>query len=392
MQRKFITTYLFIFAALLAVMSLSRSSTEKIRGGSVATASPFWEKVLSFKHFILHPFQPSPFSSLSLEEEKLRLQVENQLLLTENSWLQKQLGEQLLLASQIAQTISAYPEKGRMVANSPGQTVHKKLNSLEKRLQALPARVIFRSFDSWHQSLWINAGESSNQKGEDPAVALNSPVVVGNAIVGIIDYVGKNQSRVRLITDSRLNPSVRASRGGEQDFLLNEQIESLLQQISLKKQIPLSPNDHTHLYELLTKLKEGLQPFKRTWYLAKGELNGSPSSSRIGQSITLTGTGFNYDFPDDEGENRDLRSGKSLLNQKEAGIPILKINDILVTTGMDGVFPPGFQTAIVTRIGLLKEGDYFYELEARPIAGPLEELSLVFVLPPLKKENTPTAN
>ena len=59
------------------------------------------------------------------------------------------------------------------------------------------------------------------------------------------------------------------------------------------------------------------------------------------------------------------------------------MNDVLVKTGMDGVFPPGFQVATVTRIELLKEGDYFYELEARPIAGPLEELSLVFVLPPM---------
>ena len=384
MQRKFIATYLIIFATLLGMMSLSRSSTEKIRGQSVAWAAPIWENVLTFKHFILHPFQPSPFNTLSSEEEKLRLQLENQLLQTENAFLHMQLNEQLLLISQAADISSAEPDAARTLEKS--KTIQKKLKMLEQRRKSLPARVIFRSFDAWHQALWIDVGESSNQSEKDPTVALNSPVVIGSAIVGIIDYVGKEQSRVRLITDSRLNPSVRASRGGEQDYHLNEQIESLLHQMAFKKQIPLSPDDHAQLSQLLSKLKEGLQPFKRSWYLAKGELSGSLSSSRIGQAITLAGTGFNYDFPDEEGDSRDLRSGKSMQNAKDQAVPILRINDILVTTGMDGVFPAGFQVAIVTRIGLLKEGDYFYDLEARPIAGPLEELSLVFVLPPFKKE------
>lgn len=367
-------------------MSLSRSSTDKIRGESVAMTAPFWEKILSIKHFILHPFQPSPFSTLSLEEEKLRLKLENKLLLEENDFLQKQLNEQHLLVSQIDHASSANPEATQKFANSDDKQIQMRMVAFKNRLQAIPARVIFRSFDSWNQELWINIGDSSNQSSEDPAIALNSPVVLGNAIVGVIDFVGQGQSRVRLITDSRLNPSVRASRGGEQDFHLNEQIESLLLQMALKKQIALSNDEHAQLAQLLSKLQQGLQPFKRTWYLAKGELMGSPSSARIGHAIALKGTGFNYDFPDDEGDSRDLRSGKSLQNQDEQAISILKVNDILVTTGMDGIFPPGFQVGVVTRIGLLKEGDYFYDLEAQPIAWPLEELSLVFVLPPLKKE------
>jgi len=52
---------------------------------------------------------------------------------------------------------------------------------------------------------------------------------------------------------------------------------------------------------------------------------------------------------------------------------------------MDGIFPPGFQTAIVTRVGLLKEADYFM-IRGAPHCWPLEELSLVFVLPPLTTE------
>jgi rod shape-determining protein MreC len=68
-------------------------------------------------------------------------------------------------------------------------------------------------------------------------------------------------------------------------------------------------------------------------------------------------------------------------------MPILAVNDLLITTGMDGIFPPGFQAGIVSKLGVLKEGDYFYDLEAQPIVGALNELSLVFVLPPLLKES-----
>ena len=388
MQKRFIAIYLIIFITLLIMMNLSRSSTEKMRGGSVAAASPIWEKILSFKHFILHPFQPSPFTSQTLEEEKLQLLLEKQLLQTEIGYLQKQLSEQLLLNSQITEISAAEPEAGRTAKRALEKSIQKKMDVLNYRLQTLPARVIFRSFDAWDQALWINVGESSNQNKEEPIAALNSPVVVGNAIVGIIDYIGKNQSRVRLITDNRLNPSVRASRGGEQDFYLSEQIEGLLLQISNKKQIPLPPEERKQLSLLLTRLKQGLQPFKRNWYLAKGELLGSSSSSsRAGGGIILKGTGFNFDFPDSDGDSRDLRSGKSLQHPDEQPVPILKIDDMLITTGMDGIFPPGFQVAMITKIELLKEGDYFYELEAHPVALPLEEISLVFVLPPIIKED-----
>ena len=384
MQKKFIATYLLIFIALLAMMSLSRQTSDKIRGESVSFLAPFWEKILASKFFFFHPFQPSPFSSLSVEEEKQRLKLENRILETENSDLQKLLNEQLLLSSQISQVPSLNREAAGNLASDYQKSLQSNLNRLKRRLKSVSARVIFRTFDSWHHSLWINAGESVNQPGEPPTVAVNSPVVIGNAIVGIIDFVGKNQSRVRLITDNRLNPSVRDLRGGEQDLLLNEQIEGLLQQLTLKKQLNLSPDDYLDLTQLLHKLKDSLHPFKKTWYLAKGELAGSLTSSRTGQSILLKGTGFNYDFADEEGDSRDLRSGKPTQRPKEQALPILKVNDILVTTGMDGIFPPGFHVAAVTHISLLKEGDYFYELEAKPLAGLLEELSLVFVLPPMK--------
>jgi rod shape-determining protein MreC len=380
-QKKFIISYLLIFASILIVMGLSRHNSEKMRGGSVALLAPFWEQILSFKHFLLHPSKPSPFTSLSIKEEQQRLQLENQLLKTELAYLQKELDEQSLLFSQMEQSTSLNSEQDL-------KFFKRKVKTISWSLNAVPARVIFRSFDTWNSSLWINVGETNNLNHQVPIIALNSPVVVGCAVVGIIDYVGKHHSRVRLITDNRLTPSVRALRGGEQDFLMSEQIERLLQQMNRKKQLPLTQEDQTSLIQLLDRLKNGLQPFKKTWYLAKGELLGISTPSRLGQNITLKGTGFNYDFADEEGDSRDLRNGKSLHHPHEQSVQILKIGDILVTTGMDGIFPPGFQVATVSKIGLLKEGDYFYTLEAEPIAGPMEELALVFVLPPNPKSKS----
>jgi cell shape-determining protein MreC len=387
MQKKFLISYFVIFAIILTMMSLSRHSSEKLRGQSAALMAPFWEKILAIKYYLFHPSQPSPFSHFSKDEEKERVELENQLLEIENAYLQKLLNEQLLISSQIAKIASAAPAEAHALSEDYQQSLRKILDTMQQRIQAVPARVIFRSLDTWNSFLWINAGESINRPGELPIVALNSPIIRGKAVVGIIDYVGNNQSRVRLISDCRLNPSVRAARGGEQDFLISDQIERLSQQLSRKKDFSLSESDQNRMQELLLTVKQSIHPLKKSWYLAKGELLGSLYPSRNGQTISLKGGGFNYDFPDEEGSSRDLRSGKSKDDPYAEAIPILKSNDLLVTTGMDGIFPPGFHVAVVTKIELLKEGDYYYDVEAKPVADPLEELALVFVLPPISAES-----
>jgi cell shape-determining protein MreC len=195
--------------------------------------------------------------------------------------------------------------------------------------EVIAARVIYRSPATWNSSLWINVGRATNEK----VVRKNSPVLVGNHVVGVIDHVEEHQSRVRLITDSALTPSVRATR------------------------------------EML--------------HLAKGELYGSSKPLWRSHGTVLKGVGFNYDFPDEKGPSRDLRTGKPM-NQKGASVPLIMVNDVLVTTGMDGVFPPDLSVATVTKIAPLKEGDFAYEIEAIPTAPDLDNLSLLFVLPPIK--------
>lgn len=185
----------------------------------------------------------------------------------------------------------------------------------------VPAKVIFRSPIAWESSLWINVGKATNAQLGREVVAYHSPVVEGKSIIGVIDYVGEKQSRVRLITDSGLTPSVRACRG-----------------------------------KLL---------------LAKGEIHGCSQPLWRSQKHLLKGTGFNYDFPD---------------QTLPEGIELLKEGDLLVTTGLDGVFPPNLQVGKVTKIAESKEGDYFWELEAHPTASHLDDLDYLFVLKPVGYE------
>jgi cell shape-determining protein MreC len=62
------------------------------------------------------------------------------------------------------------------------------------------------------------------------------------------------------------------------------------------------------------------------------------------------------------------------------------VGDLLVTTGMDGIFPAGFWVATVTNVGLLREGACAYEIEAKATAGNLDDLTHVTVLPPVHSE------
>lgn len=282
MKKKYLTAYLLILAAILGAMSLSKGSVEKWRGSFIALLAPLWE---------IRTAIPSPAD----EVERLKI---------ENRFIKAELAE-------------AKMEKNAFLEGS----------------KAIAAKVIFRTSDAWNSSLWINKGYEDN-KGFT-TIAKNSPVVIGRSIVGVIDYVGKKQSRVKLITDSSLTPSVRAVRG--------------------EKLIPL----------------------------AKGELQGSSGPLWRKSSQVLRGTGFNYDFSDDKGDARDLRTGQLVNDGHSAPIALIKVQDTLVTTGMDGVFPEGWQVATVTKIKQLKEGDYFYELEAEPTAANLNELTTVFVIPPL---------
>lgn len=342
-------------------MSRPKQTTDKFQSYVVAALAPIWQ------------WQAPEKSS---DEKFLKLQAENQLLKNEVCRMQELLKESFYLKKEIKQLFSSQ--------DSIRPHLNELKHLLKRRLEALPARVIYRATASWNSFLWIDVGSSTNQSLGRQVVAKNSPVVVGNSLVGVIDFVGKNQARVRLITDSELFPSVRSVRGHPQALRLVETINILLDNIDLHESLFSSPQEKETFFQQLERLQKSLLMQKDTIYLAKGELHGSSSPRQRSHGNLLKGIGFNYDFPDEKGPSRDLRSGIPYEqgNYSMEPIPLLKAHDILTTSGMDGIFPEGLQVAEVVKVDPLEEGGYYYELQAKPTAGNLDSLTLVFVMPP----------
>jgi hypothetical protein len=108
-------------------------------------------------------------------------------------------------------------------------------------------------------------------------------------------------------------------------------------------------------------------------FFAKGEISGTSAPYFRALKSTLKGIGFNYNFADEEGPSRG------------ADKAILQENDLLITSGLDGIFPPGLHVGRVTAIKTLKPGACFYDLEATASAGDLSDLTFVYVLPPVSE-------
>lgn len=335
--------YVIIGIVLFLLVNLSIASVERLRGITASILSPLWKSSAAVKDTFKTSHSP-------LQNELKQLRLENQVLNAEIKQL-----------SRLFKDVLNFDY------------------SLPSHQAILPARVIFRSPASWNSVLWIDIGEKNNPPNKEKIITKNSPVLLGDSIIGLVDYVGEHQSRVRLITDSGLSPSVRAVRGGEQDRFLDEQFNTLIRMLKQKPDFP----EKASAIDTLTQLKEKLIINSSSSYLAKGVLNGTSEPLWRTKSHILKGTGFNYDFADEKGGSRDLRTGKISHNTSSQGTPLLKVNDLLMTTGMDGVFPEGLKIAEITKITPLKEGDYYYDLEARPTAGDLDDLSIVFVIPPL---------
>lgn len=254
------------------------------------------------------------------------LQAELLLLKNQNNVLRRRLLSEERISVRIKQVKELIALDEKKISNFYNRRKKAAEEQLERELFFHFAEVVYREVANWNATVWINLGEKE--------IVVNSPVLKGENLIGLVEYVGKHRSRVRLLTDSSLIPSVRVAREGE--------------------------------------------------YLAKGELYGSSSALWRGRSEILKGIGFNYDFEDEEGPARELRSGRLLgqLNQKET-VSLIDVGDLLVTTGMDGVFPKDIPVAIVTKIETLKEGCVSAEIEAHLRAGKLDNLLDVIILPPL---------
>jgi cell shape-determining protein MreC len=313
------------------------------------------------------------------DEYQRQLEAENGKLMRQNEQLKKRLLSE--------DRIESHYKNLKNEVSDPffvRRQTHLKMR-LELEAKSLYAQVIYRQPSAWSSSLWIDVGRRDNEALGFTVVSVNSPVLSGGQLIGIVEAVGEKQSRVRLVTDSSLVVSVRVVRGLTQKHEMLQLIDKLSLELALQGEGLLSTEEEQILAEKLTALKESLQKDVGTKYLAKGELFGTSSPIWRSRSPVLKGIGFNYDFEDVEGPARELRTGKPYSHLiQDRGIALIQEGDLLVTTGLDGIFPADLPVALVSNVEPLKEGETSYSIEAKLCASEIEDISSVVVLPSLE--------
>ena len=230
-------------------------------------------------------------------------------------------------------------------------------SSLENKYPFIVTNVIFQANTPWSNTVWIDVGK--NTKNLAFPIEKNSPIVVRDTLVGIIDFVGSHASRVRLISDPTVRPAVRIIRGNSQVRHLVLASQDIQRALSSNPSLLPKPELTSALSKLLDCLLQSL-PVEEELKLAKGELQGAEYSST--QNI-LRGVGFNYDFCDDEGPARDLRTGQRTIDDQK--VLLIKPGDLLETSGLDGIFPKGLRVATVSSVFPLEEGAISYQILAK---------------------------
>jgi cell shape-determining protein MreC len=374
-MRKFNFLSIFpIFLILIFILSLKNDAVNKFRYFAISSLTP----------------------SIKINSNKTENDKNLEFLKLENAMLKTQ-SESFYEFLQFEQKIEEQIDRYKYYINKDESDIY--LNDFYRRraeelkeilkmnLTSIPAKVVFREVSSWSSSIWINVGENQNASLGKEIISKNSPVVLGNNLVGIVDFVGAKYSKVKLITDISIAPSVRSIRGNSQNRALLSIINSLKDHLFEREDI-LNENEKNNFFSSLNDIKERLIQENEDRYLAKGEIQGSSQPLFRSKGITLKGVGFNYFFSDEEGPIRDLETGEILssANKKIKKEPLIKKGDLLITTGLDGVFPAGLNVATVSKVKDLKEGDFAYDIYAKPTAHNLNDLEIVFILPATKFE------
>ena len=304
-----------------------------------------------------------------VEIELMRLRIENEALKEQISQVREWLSQE--------ERVEGYLKKLEKWSNDRGfeefykRRIRDFSEILTLQIHSIEAKVIFRDPAVWSSGMWVSRGEGENRRLGRKVVAKNSPVIVGNSLVGVVEEVEEYRSYVRLITDSQLTPAVRAVRGGEANLHIYEIINQLSEELELREDL----EKKEAVLASLEVFKQALLEQGETRYLAKGELRGSSYPVWRQRSDVLKGIGFNYEFADEEGQAMRIH--------EQSSKRMLKKGDLLITSGLDGVFPRGLNVAIVKKIAPLKEGSFSYELEAISTCSNLQELTTVRICPPI---------
>ncbi len=378
-------SYLFLGMILLIMWSIPPRILRAVRYKTIGCFSPSWSSLRSLK-MALAGFGLAHQTDGGSSAEVARLKQENQKLRQELDMFK----QWALAEEHIKKEVDWLQHiRGRQIEDPFWKDFFQRRSShlaqlLEAQHQSILASVIFREPGMWSSCLWVGVGERDNRALGQCIIAKNSPVVLRNSLVGLVEEVGESRSKVRLLTDARLVPSVRAIRGEQQGRFLLHRINQILSVLQKGEGLFSTAQEEQHTIQCLQRMKMAILHGWGDHFLAKGEISGSSRPLWRSRGALLQGVGFNYDFADDEGPARDLRSGNFLGNPSgREVVPLLRPGDLLITTGLDGVFPPGLEVGIVSQVHLLKEGNSSYSLEAIPAIEEFNEIEVVSILRPL---------
>ena len=211
------TSYLLLAMLLFGSLNLPEGVTQELRS------------------FVL--FADGRFSTRR-EDELLRLSIENRKLKEDLEEVRQWLLSEARIEARMKKLEG-------LRADSPfyKRRIQELLRILDQEASLVEAKVIFRDPAFWASGFWINKGESDNRTLGRRVIAKNSPVLVSDVLIGVVERVEEHRSYVRLITDAALTPAVRATRGDNAVALhlmtqLEEQISEgpLLQELQKSRQ------------------------------------------------------------------------------------------------------------------------------------------------------------
>jgi cell shape-determining protein MreC len=203
MKSKTFTTYFSLALLLFVLLNIPSPMVDKIRSKAIP---PF----VAVSDHLKQEKKLSP-----LEEKCNRLELENQTLKNQVRAVREWLRSEERLEDQLKslKNLSEFKTEDFDLKQFTRRRSDDLCRILSSQLFSIQAQVIFREPVSWSSAVWIDRGLADNKRLGKQIIAEDSPVVVGHSIVGVVEYVGEKRSRVRLISDHSLTPSVRVVRG-----------------------------------------------------------------------------------------------------------------------------------------------------------------------------------
>jgi rod shape-determining protein MreC len=284
----------------------------------------FREELSLFTKALKAPFVSPPKQNALLEQLKL---------------------ENTLLNNQLSSLKCLLQEKNRLLHISDTSA-----NSLYKPTSEIAiAQILIKDLKPSSFTFWVDIGSNTCQ-----FIGKGSPVCFGPYALGIIDYVGKRTSRVRLIADPKLQPSVTAIRGQAARSWMTDILDAFKADEKLQK------NTSQRAIQLI---QNELQSGALSEELENGYLTGQ--KRHAGQEL-LRGEGFS----------------------KESS---LQVGDRLITSGLDGMFPKGLIIGKIIEMTPPPPGALSYGVWIKPIYTK-KRPPYVYILPPMETFIEESAN